>query len=367
MKKQILLLVVFVCTTLSLAAQSIYSAPKLDYEDSWSVIVVPDTQGYAKNAYSQPICDMIMAWIASQADNLNIKMVLHTGDLVENDDRITCNGYSGDQTSTQQWSFIADSFRKLDGVVPYLAATGNHDYTYVEADGAKRSRYKEFFYTEKNPLNRKMMCQYMTNAQGEATLENAAFEMTAPDGKRYLFMQLEYGPRDTVLNWARRIADMEEYKYHRIVLLTHAYLHHNSERLQTAVDMSAFSPVIVKGRAERTRPQLKDANNGEEIFNKLVYPASNIELVVCGHIAGHGFRTDKNKVGRNVNQMLFDAQAIGGDNGGDGWIRILEFYPDGKTVKVKTFSPLFAVSPATQGMAWKHDSENEFTFNFSAD
>ena len=65
--------------------------------------------------------------------------------------------------------------------------------------------------------------------------------------------------------------------------------------------------------------------------------------------------------------MLFDAQAIGGDNGGDGWIRILEFYPDGKTVKVKTFSPLFAVSPATQGMAWKHDSENEFTFYFSVD
>ncbi|MGG5507845.1 MULTISPECIES: hypothetical protein [unclassified Myroides] len=62
--------------------------------------------------------------------------------------------------------------------------------------------------------------------------------------------------------------------------------------------------------------------------------------------------------------MLFDMQAEGGGhygNGGDGLVRILEFYPDGKTVKVKTFSPLFALSPKTASLAHKKDSENEYS------
>ncbi|GHT77103.1 hypothetical protein AGMMS50262_17270 [Bacteroidia bacterium] len=63
--------------------------------------------------------------------------------------------------------------------------------------------------------------------------------------------------------------------------------------------------------------------------------------------------------------MVFNAQALGGGwsgNGGDGWLRILEFLPDGKTVKVKTFSPLFAASPTTQQFAWRTKPYDEFTF-----
>ena len=52
-------------------------------------------------------------------------------------------------------------------------------------------------------------------------------------------------------------------------------------------------------------------------------------------------------------------------NGGDGWIRILEFMPDGVTVKATTFSPLFAISPTTRQFAWMRDAKNEFTFRFS--
>jgi hypothetical protein len=51
-------------------------------------------------------------------------------------------------------------------------------------------------------------------------------------------------------------------------------------------------------------------------------------------------------------------------NGGDGWLRIFEFLGDNKTVKVKTFSPFFAISPTTQQFAWQHDNWNEFTFTF---
>ena len=49
-------------------------------------------------------------------------------------------------------------------------------------------------------------------------------------------------------------------------------------------------------------------------------------------------------------------------NGGDGWLRLLEFMPDGKTVKATTFSPFFYGSTSTAHMAWKTDERNQFTF-----
>lgn len=47
-------------------------------------------------------------------------------------------------------------------------------------------------------------------------------------------------------------------------------------------------------------------------------------------------------------------------NGGDGWLRWMEFMPDKRAVKIKTFSPFFAISPTTQQFAWEREAYNEF-------
>jgi hypothetical protein len=47
-------------------------------------------------------------------------------------------------------------------------------------------------------------------------------------------------------------------------------------------------------------------------------------------------------------------------NGGDGWLRILEFLPDGQTIQIKTYSPLFGFSPSTKGMAWRKEKYDQF-------
>lgn len=368
MKKNLLTLVAALLICFTATAQTSGEEPRLDNPHDWTVIVIPDTQGYSKNSQSQPICDLMMAWVAAHIDSLNVKMVLHTGDLVEHDTRALVKGYSGDQTAAQQWAFIARSFGKLDGRVPYLTAAGNHDYTYDYQTGGKTTHFSQYFTADKNPLNARLLCQVMTDEKGEPSLDNAAYEWTSPAGRPYLFMTLEYGPRDTVVNWAKRIVAMPRYRDHRVVLLTHAYLDDKSQRLNEAVSMSAYQPVVSDGEALRTRPVLKDANNGEELFKKLVYPSTNIELVVCGHIAGFGFRQDKNAAGRTVNQMLYDMQCADGGyegNGGDGWLRVLEFSPDEQTVRVKTFSPLFFVSQQTRALSRRTDAGNDFEFHFS--
>ena len=227
----------------------------------------------------------------------------------------------------------------------------------------------EYFPIGRNPLNAAAICQFGLDSDENPAVENCAFELKAPDGKDYLFLNMEFAPRDTVMKWAQQVAGLEEYADHRIVLMTHAYLDAKDQRLSGPCKVTSYEPLVRNGRIVKIKGlPLPDASNGEDLWQKLVRPASNIELVVCGHISGSGFRTDRNSAGKDVHQMLFDAQSMGGGyegNGGDGWIRILEFMPDGVTVKATTFSPLFAISPTTRQFAWMRDAKNEFTFRFS--
>ena len=92
--------------------------------------------------------------------------------------------------------------------------------------------------------------------------------------------------------------------------------------------------------------------------------------MLCGHeceISDYegnvSFRTDRNAAGRTVAQMMFNAQTADNQwhgNGGDGWLRILEFMPDGKTIKVRTFSPLLAVSALSCDKAWRTAPYDQF-------
>ena len=348
-------------------AQEKYQKPKLEQNGSWSLIMVPDVQNYVKWGRNQPILDLISSWIVDNIDTLNIKMVVCVGDLVENNEKII-NDYDGDQTTQKQWEYVSNVFAKLDGKVPYIAATGNHDYS-IDREGKRRSRYSEFFHTDRNHLNQKILVQNSRNEKGEPTLENSAYEIKGLHGKDYLFITVEYGPRDTVITWAKKVAALPQYKNHRVVLITHNYLDAKDRHTTGEIRWLYWEPYNIDNMIQKSpRIKLPSANNGLQIWEKLVQPSTNIEMVLSGHISGEGYRLDKNSGGKSVHQILFDAQSIGGGhrygNGGDGWIRILEFFPDGKTVKVKTFSPLFGISPTTQQFSWKNDARNEYTIKF---
>lgn len=348
-------------------AQEKYKKPALEQQGSWSLIMIPDLQNYTKWGRNQPLMDLMMAWIVENIDTLNIKMVMGVGDLVENDEKIT-NDYDGDQTTQSQWQSVSNAFARLDGKVPYIAATGNHDYS-IDREGNRTSRYSDFFTTDRNHLNQKALVQNSRNEQGRPTLENAAYEIKGLNGKDYLFMTAEYAPRDTVLTWAKKVAALPQYKNHRIILSTHEYINAKDAHTNGTPSWLYWEPYNIDNQIQKSpRIKLPNANNGKMIWEKLVQPSANIELVLCGHISGEGYRMDKNKSGKSVHQILFDAQSMGGGhrdgNGGDGWIRILEFYPDGKTVKVKTFSPLFGISPTSQPHAWKKDARNEYIIRF---
>lgn len=153
---------------------------------------------------------------------------------------------------------------------------------------------------------------------------------------------LEFAPREANLQWGIKVVNDEKYKDHTVILVTHSYLDYQNNHI------------------EKENYPITDGNYGKAVWEKLVKPSKNIQMVFSGHIGGPddkdrhvGFRTDKNAAGKRVHQMTFNAQALGGGwhgNGGDGWLRILEF--KGNSIQVRTFSPYFAISPSTRHLAW---------------
>ena len=353
LQRLLLFTILFLIVLISDAQKKKYAAPALSDSNSWSMILLPDPQTYQKFARNQPIFELMTAWIADNIEKLNIQLVMCTGDLVNQNEMINPNGTNADQPSKTQWEAVARSFGRLDGKVPYMVAAGNHDYGYSNIT-VRRTNYNKYFPIDKNFLTQKGIREAALNAEEIPTLENAVYEFTSPQKKKFILLNLEFAPRDTILNWAKAVLAKKKYQNHTVILLTHSYLNYKSEHI------------------ENEKYEITDGNYGAAVWQKLVQPSTNIQMVFSGHIAAPdevkrhiGFRTDKNSAGKTVNQMTFNAQALGGGwhgNGGDGWLRILEFLPDGRTVKVKTFSPLFAISPSTRYLAWRKASYDEFEF-----
>ena len=342
---------ILLCLSGMLHAQIYPVNAALENEKSFSMILLPDPQSYTKFAANQPIFDLMTRWTANNLEKLSVKTVLCTGDLVEQNEWPVPDNVNGDQTSTQQWEAAARAFECLDHRIPYIVCTGNHDYGYEKAEN-RLCNLPKYFPVEKNPCWKNSLVSVAKNAFGLPTLENAAYEFKTDTWGNILVLSLEFAPRDEILNWAKRLASSSKYQNHKVIVLTHSYMD---------IDGSIF---------EKENYKINPANYGKAIWEKLIYPTPNIRLLICGHaceitdIEGTvSYREDKNAAGKKVAQMMFNAQTADKQwfgNGGDGWLRILEFMPDGETIKVKTFSPLFALSPTTAQYAWRTASFDQF-------
>jgi hypothetical protein len=340
--------------TLESFSQTVPEPPVLSDPASYTWILLPDVQSYQKFGRNQALFHLMADWIIDQKEKLNIRMVLCVGDLVEQNNLLQPDGINGDQPSISQWKAARTGFAKLDNRLPYILCTGNHDYGTKSAEN-RYSQFNSYFPPQGNPLNLDLLVEMAPNAQGVETLENGCFEWNSPDGQLFLIFSLEFAPRTEILTWAKELAARPEYEHHTAVVLTHSYMDSRGVRI------------------EKENYKLAAPNYGKTIWEELVQPSSNIRLVFCGHIADEeshrgqvGYREDDNRAGVKVCQMMFNAQREGGGwhgNGGDGWLRILEFLPDRK-IKVRTFSPLFWISPSTRYLAWRTASYDQFEFAY---
>src|SRR5690606_23229560 len=96
-------------------------------------------------------------------------------------------------------------------------------------------------------------------------------------------------------------------------------------------------------------------NDGEDLWQKLVSRHPNIAIVVCGHVcfSAHAERTGVH--GNTVHEILVDYQELPHER--NGWLRLLQFLPDGETVRVRDYSPLLDET--------SNDPACSFEFKFS--
>ena len=91
---------------------------------------------------------------------------------------------------------------------------------------------------------------------------------------------------------------------------------------------------------------------GQAIYDQLKSNA-NLFLMLGGHMHGEGRRDDVYNT-NTVHSMVADYQER--DNGGDGWLRILEFSPADNEIRVFTYSPTLNANES--------DADSEFTLTY---
>lgn len=351
MKKTFLLLAVSILAV-NAFSQNRADQQHLENEKSFSMIVMGDPQTYTKYDINQPIFELCTAWIADNVDNLNIMAVLCTGDMVEQNENITMNRKMLNQTSREMWESASRSMARLDNKVPYIISTGNHDYGYRSSENS-RTKFPEYFPFERNSCWRDCLVADFPNRNGDISLENAAFTFHDKKWGDIMVIAVEFAPRPEVLKWARELVAQEKYKDYKVIAMTHSYL---------------------KGKTaeytDNTKYKISPQTSGKDFWEQFVKVSPNVVFVLCGHTGRPGdfedavaYRVDKNDAGKDVHQMMFNVQILGGGwegNGGDGWLRILEFMPDGKTIKVRTYSPLFGISPSTKHLAHRTGACDQF-------
>jgi 3',5'-cyclic AMP phosphodiesterase CpdA len=277
---------------------------------AFTLALLPDTQYYSLSYPDTYLAQT--SWIAANVQRLQIPYVLHLGDIV-------------DQNSPLEWQRATQAMAELDGLVPYTVAPGNHDLGMAGSAGTRDTLLNQYFsYAH--------MAAWPTfgGAYEPGRLENT-YHLFSAGGRDYIVLSLEWGPRDEVVTWADQI--MSAYPARYGILVTHAYLNNNNLRydITDLVHPQDFNPYQY-GTAG-------GVNDGEQLWQKLVRKHAFV-LVLNGHVLGDGTGylasiTDK---GNTCHQMLSNYQFRAG--GGEGYLRLLEFQEDRKTIKVVTYSPL---------------------------
>ena len=278
--------------------------------EPFTLVVMPDTQNYADVVGIQggPDSDLReyflgqTEWIKEQADGLNIKMVAHAGDIVQND-------HPG------EWPIADAAFRTIDNVVPYIVCLGNHDIgrgaAQEHSDTSRATNLNTWFPPsrfESNPLY-----GYGGNLGG---VSDNYYLLFRAGGMKFLIVALEFKPRDEALDWANDI--VASHPKHRCIVVTHAYLNAEARRADCANYELA-------------------GNGGGGMWHKFVKRHENIFLVLCGHILGEARLASTGERGNTVHEVLADYQGM--ENGGDGYLRIMTFVPKEDTILVRTYSP----------------------------
>jgi hypothetical protein len=299
-------------------------AAALAQSGDFTVVVLPDTQYYSCTdggscAGDLGIYDAQTTWIAANRDALDIRFVTSVGDCVEDADQ------------QDQFDVAADAFGLLEAAVapghpdgiPYGIAVGNHDQhpasdpgsipsvlDVLHPDqGATTTLFNATFGLDRFCPGGACRSYYGGHFGSNNDNHYALFDAGA---YAFVVVHIEYMPVDAPLRravtaWADEV--LTRHSDRRAIVVSHDVLERGAG--------AAFT------------------DQGAALYDALAHH-DNLSLILGGHRPGEGQRSDTAQ-GRTVHTLLADYQSR--DDGGEGWLRILEFRPVTDTLSVRTYSP----------------------------
>jgi hypothetical protein len=300
---------------------------------AWVLPVLPDTQYYT--LVDQPqwrgLFTLQTVWIAQNARRLNIPYVLQLGDLVSHNE-------------PKEWEFAERAMSVLDGVVPYAIVGGNHDYGPDGSASTRDTLMNDFFSYDKTAAWPTFGGAYQTGK-----LDNT-YHLFSAGGRDFIVLALEWGPRDEVIAWANSV--MSNHPDRWGIMFTHAYTNWNDRRYDFRETGNPQNPQHFNPHEYST----PGVNDGEELWLKLI-SRHRFAMVFSGHVLadGSGYLVSQTQLGNRCHQMLSNYQNR--PLGGAGYMRLLNFEADNKTVRV------FSYSPYDDAFYWDYDQYYTFTLD----
>ncbi len=277
--------------------------------DGSSLFVIPD------------VLDKQIDWLATNVNELNLKSVLHMGDIAYVD--------TADDGGAAQWGIVDAAYMQLDTEnIPYSVIPGNHDYDFKD-NKRRAQKDSEGFNNIFNATRFNGKSWYGKHA-GDLGYGVSTDPLTANDNNfitfdvdtggdsvdKFLVLGLENAPRKDALCWANHVAE------------------NNQDRLILATTHSGWEGF--------PRKFFADHHN-------------NIILAMNGHIfESDHYETSREWGGGSYHRLVTDyageshlgfvldsAGTIWADTfGSSGWFRMLTFRPDAGKITADIRTPL---------------------------
>ena len=288
---------------------------------NFTIIPIPDVQYYTseQNGGTNAIFKTQMKWVVDSIASKRIAYAIQLGD---------CTDHGDNNGNDIEWKRADTSLKMLENPLttnltqglPYGVCVGNHDQWPNGVTTGTTIFYNQYFGAARFTGRTYYGGHYGTN-------NNNHYQLFSASGFDFISISLEYdvNANASVLAWADSL--LKAYPNRRGILCSHYFI----------TSTGAWGP-----QGQATYDALK--NN------------PNLDLMLCGHINPNGeARRSDTWNGHTVHTMLSDYQDRG--NGGNGWMRIMEFMPAQNKISVKTYSPTL--------QQYETDANSEFMLDYN--
>ena len=287
---------------------------------AFTIVVIPDTQGYrgratkatpqSKEPLTNPVFQNHTRWIVENQRAQNIVFVSHVGDIV-------------DINNAEQWTLARENLDRLHGVVPYGLTVGNHDMT----SRGDATLFQRFFPAERFRSFPWYGGSYTHDRADQNVSANNvnSFQLFSAGGLDFLHLSLECNAPDDVLAWADAL--LRRHAGRRALVTTHMDL--GPVERPTSNEGYITDP---KGRMAWVKIHGARGNSPVQLWEKLFRKHANLAFIFSGdqsrttamRLAAQG------DAGNTVHSLLSDYTS-------SGPLRLCRFVPSAGEVRILTY------------------------------